>query len=171
MISCVCVCVCVCVHVRWLRCVCMSVSVSVSVCECVNVYVYVCLGAIKYINEVTFHISFLFNILYKVNTIATALFSKMMYTRNYTGHKSLLADPTMLKQWQDVFSTRDKGEVEAELRRTSQEFSWKGDNLKIVGRETSVETHPVTGEKIWFNHSGVSRLTEFLLSLSFSLSQ
>ena len=80
---------------------------------------------------------------------------KVMYMRNYKGRKTLFVDPTMLKGWQDVFQTEDRDVVEEELRHSGQDFSWSGDNLTIVGREAAVETHPVTGERIWFNQSGV----------------
>lgn len=79
-----------------------------------------------------------------------------MYVRHYKGHKALFVDPTMLKGWQDVFQTEERAVVEGELRSSGQDFSWRGDLLEIVGREAAVESHPVTGEKIWFNHSGVS---------------
>ena len=62
----------------------------------------------------------------------------------------------MLKGWQDVFQTEDKREVEEELRRTGQDFRWDKDHLKIIGHEAAVETHPVSGEKVWFNHAAVS---------------
>ena len=78
-----------------------------------------------------------------------------MYSRNYNGHKTFLTDPTMLKGWQEVFETDSKEEVEEELRSTGQEFSWDKDHLKIVGRETAVETHSVNGKKTWFNHAAV----------------
>ena len=86
-----------------------------------------------------------------------------MHVRNYKGEKKLFVDPTMLKGWQDVFQTADKAVVEEELRQTGQEFSWgSGDSLRIIGREAAVESHPVTQEKIWFNHTGVCKTSSCL---------
>ena len=96
-----------------------------------------------------------------------------MYVRNYKGLKTFFVDPTMLKGWRDVFQSEDKADVEKELRRTGQDFSWSGDNLRIVGHEAAVEAHPITGEKIWFNHSGVSVLlhsTDFSFHFHFRIS-
>ena len=82
-----------------------------------------------------------------------------MVVRNYVQEKGreLLSDPTMMKGWQDVFNTKSKKDVEDELRNTpGAEFSWrKNDCLRIINRGKAVERHPVTGEKIWFNHCQV----------------
>ena len=80
-----------------------------------------------------------------------------MHVRNYKGTKTgLLTDPTMLKGWQDVFGTTSRQVVEEELRKSGAEFQWRdGDSLRIVDRGSAIEKHPVTGEKIWFNHSQV----------------
>ena len=85
---------------------------------------------------------------------------QVMHIRNYKGMKTgLLTDPTMLKGWQDVFGTADRQVVEEELRKSGAEFHWKdGDSLRIVDRGSAIEKHPVTGEKVWFNHSQVNTL-------------
>ena len=57
-----------------------------------------------------------------------------------------------MKGWHSVFQTQDKAKVEEELRGSGQDFSWRGDDLRITSQQTAVETHPVTGQKIWFNH-------------------
>ena len=82
---------------------------------------------------------------------------QIMHLRNYKGTKTgLLTDPTMLKGWQDVFGTTSRQVVEEELRKSGAEFQWRdGDSLRIVDRGSAIEKHPVTGEKIWFNHSQV----------------
>ncbi len=86
---------------------------------------------------------------------------KVIYIRNFSRHKKLIGDPTSLKGWQDVFGTCDKAEVESELRRSKIDFTWsKGDHLHLVGRESAVEPHPVTGEKVWFNHAQVRALLD-----------
>ncbi|KAL5499428.1 hypothetical protein EMCRGX_G010839 [Ephydatia muelleri] len=80
-----------------------------------------------------------------------------MHLRNYKGTKTeLLTDPTMMKGWQDVFGTTSRQVVEEELRKSGAEFQWRdGDSLRIVDRGSAIAKHPVTGEKIWFNHSQV----------------
>ena len=76
-----------------------------------------------------------------------------MYTRNHNGRKTLFSDPTMLKGWQGVFGTSDKRKVEEDLRRSQLDFAWqKRNGLSIVNKEAAVETHPETGDKVWFNH-------------------
>ena len=79
-----------------------------------------------------------------------------MYIRNYSPNKKIIGDPTSLKGWKDVFETTDKAEVEEELRKNKIDFTWsKNDDLHLVSREAAVEPHPITGEKVWFNHSQV----------------
>ena len=76
-----------------------------------------------------------------------------MYTRNYHSRKTFFTDPTMLKGWPDVFGTSDKREVEEDLRSSQLDFAWQKKNgLRIVNKEASVETHPETGDKVWFNN-------------------
>lgn len=76
-----------------------------------------------------------------------------MYIRNYNTCKRLLSDPTSLKGWRDVFGTDNKAEVEEDLRKNKLDFKWTSDDgLRIVNKEAAVETHPVTGDKVWFNH-------------------
>ena len=83
-------------------------------------------------------------------------YMQVMYTRNYNCEKVLLTDPTMLKGWQDVFETSNKQEVEDDLRNSRLDFAWqRKDRLRIVNKEAAVETHPETGDKVWFNHSQV----------------
>ena len=64
----------------------------------------------------------------------------------------------MMKGWQDVFQTKEKVQVEAELRDGGQDFSWHGDNLRITSKQAAIETHPESGLKMWFNHIMVSLL-------------
>lgn len=78
---------------------------------------------------------------------------KVMYIRNYNARKKLLSDPTSLKSWRDVFGTDSKAEVEAELKKNKLDYSWTSDNaLRIINKEAAIETHPLTGDKVWFNH-------------------
>ena len=79
-----------------------------------------------------------------------------MYIRNYHRKKTLFTDPTMLKGWEDVFATADKAEVEEDCQMSGIEYSWGNkDKLRLINKAAAVETHPVTGDKIWFNHANV----------------
>lgn len=56
--------------------------------------------------------------------------------------------------WEDVFHTEDKAEVEAYCQTHGIEVEWKeGDLLRTRQARKAVRRHPVTGEKIWFNHA------------------
>lgn len=89
-----------------------------------------------------------------------------MYVRNYNTRKRLLSDPTSLKSWRDVFGTDDKTEVEADMRKNKFDFKWtKDDGLRIVNKEAAIETHPVTGDKVWFNHLQVQCCTHNFFAL------
>ncbi len=54
--------------------------------------------------------------------------------------------------WQQVFNTDDRAEVEAFCRRAGIRWEWKPDgDLRTKQLCQSMETHPVTGERVWFN--------------------
>lgn len=74
--------------------------------------------------------------------------------RNYSGleNKSRF-NLFELKKWNEIFNTTDKAEVEKQCREQEMEFEWiNGDNLRIQHRTPATITHPVTKEKVWFNH-------------------
>jgi amino acid adenylation domain-containing protein len=74
-------------------------------------------------------------------------FSKhgLLYVRNLVKGLGL--------SWQDVYQTSDKEEVEAHCRSNNIEFEWKGDNhLRIQWKRPAIRVHPLTKEKVWFNH-------------------
>ncbi|XP_019861907.1 PREDICTED: uncharacterized protein LOC105315478 [Amphimedon queenslandica] len=78
------------------------------------------------------------------------------YIRNYSSVKPFLSQPLQLKGWSAVFETEKKEEVEKELRRTNMDFKWgANDHLCITNKASAVEVHPVTGDKIWFNHLSI----------------
>lgn len=54
--------------------------------------------------------------------------------------------------WREVFQTDDRAEVEAYCRENGMEFEWEGDCLRTRARRPAIQTHPETGEKVWFNH-------------------
>ena len=67
----------------------------------------------------------------------------ILYVRNY-------GDFDM--PWQQVFNTEDRAEVEAFCQRAGIRCEWKpGGDLRTTQLCQSIETHPVTGEHVWFN--------------------
>ena len=76
-----------------------------------------------------------------------------MIVRNYQKSWSLFHDPTQLKGWPEVFSTDKKEDVEEESRNTFQDFTWKKNGgLRLINKCAAFENHPVTGDRVWFNH-------------------
>ena len=69
----------------------------------------------------------------------------LLYVRNYGDFDV---------PWQTVFNTSDRAEVEAFCRRARIDCLWKPDGgLRTTQGCQGVETHPVTGEKVWFNQA------------------
>lgn len=56
--------------------------------------------------------------------------------------------------WQEVFQTDSKDEVEEFCRQNDIEAEWKdGGRLRTRQVRAAVRSHPVTGERVWFNHA------------------
>jgi len=71
---------------------------------------------------------------------------KILYVRNYGEGLDL--------QWENVFQTTDKLEVEAYCRQSGIDFEWKDGN-RLSTRQVcqAVATHPKTGDDVWFNQA------------------
>jgi alpha-ketoglutarate-dependent taurine dioxygenase len=70
---------------------------------------------------------------------------KWMYVRNFGDGFGL--------DWQTVFQTTNREEVERYCRRAGIEVEWKeGNRLRTRQVREAVVRHPRTGELIWFNH-------------------
>jgi hypothetical protein len=68
------------------------------------------------------------------------------YVRNLSGDLGL--------PWQEVFQTRDKRRVEEECRENHISYEWKSDtHLILRWVRPAIAEHPVTREKVWFNHA------------------
>ncbi len=78
----------------------------------------------------------------------------LITVRNYSGlGKNSLFNLFELKKWNEIFNTNDKLEVEKQCREQGIEFDWvNGDNLRLQHRTPAAIEHPVTKEKVWFNH-------------------
>lgn len=69
----------------------------------------------------------------------------VLYVRNY-GDIDL--------PWSEVFQTSDKAEVERYCRENALEFEWRANGwLRTRQVNAAVATHPLTGEKLWFNQA------------------
>jgi alpha-ketoglutarate-dependent taurine dioxygenase len=68
------------------------------------------------------------------------------YVRNYV--------PGLGLSWQEAFQVDDRAEVEHRCRAADIACEWIGDDqLRTVQIRPAVRTHPVTGERTWFNHA------------------
>lgn len=74
--------------------------------------------------------------------------------RNYNGPSAKAKfDLWKLKRWDEMFLTTDKKTVEAECAKNGLEYHWKDDDkLVLINDQEAIAKHPVTGEKVWFNH-------------------
>ncbi len=71
---------------------------------------------------------------------------KVTYVRNYMNGLGL--------NWQTVFRTEQKAEVEAHCRENRLNFEWKPDDcLRTWCVRPAVLPHPRTGEMVWFNQA------------------
>lgn len=64
------------------------------------------------------------------------------YIRNFSG---------LGVSWEKSFGTTDKAQVSEYCRAHGIEHSWAGDDLHTRQTAPAVITHPVTGERAWFN--------------------
>jgi alpha-ketoglutarate-dependent taurine dioxygenase len=71
---------------------------------------------------------------------------KVMYVRNFGNGFGLT--------WQDAFQTRNPAKVEEFCRNSGIEFEWKAQGrLKTRQVRPVVAIHPITNERVWFNHA------------------
>lgn len=70
---------------------------------------------------------------------------KIMYTRTYQQDLGL--------DWQTIFQTTSRTEVEQRCRESQMEFGWKGDILTTRCVRPSVVRHGATGEMVWSNQA------------------
>ncbi len=55
--------------------------------------------------------------------------------------------------WQQAFNTDDRNDVSRYCSRNGVEAQWLGpDRLRTTANRQAVHRHPVTGERVWFNH-------------------
>lgn len=69
------------------------------------------------------------------------------YTRYLGGSKGIG------KSWMDTFETQDRKVVEDYCAENNIEYAWEGNNLYLSQFGPGLATHPVTGERVWFNQA------------------
>lgn len=71
----------------------------------------------------------------------------VMYTRNYTKGIDL--------NWQEVFQTEEKENVEKYCKENNMEFEWKAGSPELTTKQICQATliHPESGEPVWFNQA------------------
>jgi alpha-ketoglutarate-dependent taurine dioxygenase len=76
---------------------------------------------------------------------------QVLYVRNY-GEIDL--------PWSEVFQTEDRAEVERYCRENALEYEWRGNGrLRTKQVNAAVATHPLTGERLWFNQAHLFHLS------------
>ncbi|WKB55457.1 non-ribosomal peptide synthetase [Eleftheria terrae] len=79
-----------------------------------------------------------------VSLVRTLERQQLLYVRTFTRRLDV--------SWQDFFKTEQRAEVEARLAAAGIEWRWLGeDELQTRTRCPAVITHPVTGERVFFN--------------------
>ncbi|RST55766.1 TauD/TfdA family dioxygenase [Variovorax sp. MHTC-1] len=74
--------------------------------------------------------------------------------------------------WQKVFNTDSRAEVEAFCRRAGIRWEWKPDgDLRTQQLCQAVETHPATGEKLWFNQAHLFHVSNLQAEVRESLEE
>lgn len=76
------------------------------------------------------------------------------YIRNYSppDHQSRF-NLWQLKGWDAMFQTKDEKKAEEIAKEHKLEVTWKGKgHLMLTNSKDAVINHPITGEKVWFNH-------------------
>jgi alpha-ketoglutarate-dependent taurine dioxygenase len=81
-----------------------------------------------------------------------------MLVRNFTGRFGL--------SWQKAFQTEDRASVEEYCLRSDIQWEWLSeDRLRTRQVRPAVGIHPVTKEKVWFNHAAFFHVTTINASL------
>ena len=86
-------------------------------------------------------------ILERLSPATVAVFEQrgLLYERNYSRRSGV--------PWQQAFGTTDRGVVERHCADAEITFEWfEDDRLTTRQQAPAISRHPVTGERVWFNH-------------------
>jgi alpha-ketoglutarate-dependent taurine dioxygenase len=75
----------------------------------------------------------------------------VMYVRNYRAGVDL--------QWEDVFGTKSRSEVESFCNQSSIDYEWVDGGLRTRQVCQGMAEHPTTGERVWFNQAHLFHLS------------
>lgn len=82
------------------------------------------------------------------------------HIRNYASPEKAGTSGFQLKSWKDMFHTTDKSIVEKKCAENDIICEWKEhDGLRMINKNAAFKTHPITKEKVWFNHTQVFHLS------------
>lgn len=82
------------------------------------------------------------------------------HIRNYASPEIAGTSGFQLKSWKDMFHTTDKSIVEKKCAENDIICEWKEhDGLRMINKNAAFKTHPITKEKVWFNHTQVFHLS------------
>ena len=86
------------------------------------------------------------------------------YVRNYNSGYGL--------RWQEVFQCDSRQDVERYCQENRIDYEWTGaDQLRTVQVRPAVREHPITKEKLWFNHGAFFHVTSLKTTVSEHLLQ
>jgi len=90
------------------------------------------------------------------------------HIRNYASPNAKGRTGFQLKSWFDMFHTDDKNIVEQKCKEHDIICEWKeNDGLRMTNVGSAFKTHPVTGEKVWFNHTQVFHIDAAAIEYDF----
>ena len=73
-----------------------------------------------------------------------------------SGHGNTKFKTISLKTWQAMFATEDRSVAEQKCAAQQVNIEWRQDgSAKLTNYGSAIRTHPVTGERIWFNQAHV----------------
>jgi len=78
----------------------------------------------------------------------------VLTVRNYSGlNNGSMFNLFELKKWNEIFNTTDPKEVERQCKEQEIEYEWMDNgNLRLIHRTPAAIEHPLTKEKVWYNH-------------------
>jgi alpha-ketoglutarate-dependent taurine dioxygenase len=78
------------------------------------------------------------------------------HIRNYSAPEDKSRNAFQLKKWDEMFLTSDKSVIEKKCADNSIQCEWKKDNgLRLINSNEASKIHPLTKEKVWYNHAQV----------------
>ncbi|MCC6516587.1 MAG: TauD/TfdA family dioxygenase [Chitinophagales bacterium] len=82
------------------------------------------------------------------------------HIRNYSSPNEAARSGFQLKKWTDLFHTTDKKVIEEKCKENDIICEWKAnDGLRMTNKNAGIKEHPITGEKVWFNHTQVFHIS------------